>query len=268
MAVGKKKAERAIDDKKKLYWPVYRVMTKVIKRLEELDLDIPIYKLAWMEVRGEFIEKRHQDFRKDLMDFLRVSNEYRRIYWNLIKLARRKFEVEMMKDGSFAPDNREYESLKNEIPQVILKGNKDLWISTYNDYLPRIRERSLKKKRKPRDGAKIFRAIEKDLKEVRETLMNQQKESLEYAMELKDGLSQMKNSPGKPWGFWKDDLEKAPETLEMVDEDDKKYEEVKRPVSDDRKKQKRKSGSRKTTDKEPGKGSGKRTGKKTNKGKK
>lgn len=203
MAPGKKKTQQVFEDRKGIYQPVYRTITKVIKRLEELDMDIPIYKLAWMEVRGQFLEKRHQKFRQDLMDFLRVSNEYRRIYWNLIKLARRKFEVEMIEDGSFAPDNREYESLKNEIPQVIIKGNKDLWISSYNDYLPRIRERSLKKKRKPRDGAKIYRAIQKDLKKVKDTLMSQQKESLDFARELKSGLKKMKDSPGKPWGFWK-----------------------------------------------------------------
>jgi hypothetical protein len=202
MAKKNDKKHRIKQDKKELYDPLYKIMNKVISQMEDIDLDVPIYKIAWMEVRGKFLPKRHKALRADTMDFLRVSNEYRRIYWNIIKLARRKFEVEMINDGSFAPDVREYESLKNEIPFVLLKGNKRLWISTYDDYLPKIRERSTKHKKKPRKGETLYRAIYKDIREVKDTFKVQREESLKYAKQYRKRLKYARSNPDKPYEYW------------------------------------------------------------------
>jgi len=190
------------DTKKELYDPLYSIMGDVVKQMKNIELDIPIAKIAWMEVRGKFLGRKNSALRADTMDFLKVANEYRRIYWNIIKLARRKFEVEMIKDGSYAPDVREYESLKNEIPFVFLKGNKQLWISSYDDYLPKIRERSTKHKKKPRKGATMYRAIYSEIKEVRNTFKLQHKEVLEYARKYRRRLKNARTTPDKKYEYW------------------------------------------------------------------
>lgn len=199
MCPSTKKKETALEDKSRLYVPIYKIMNAIIKRLEAFDLDVPIYKIAWMEVRGNFTAKRHQRFRKDLMNFLTDSNEYRKIYWNLIKLARRQFDVEMKKDGSFAPDIREYESLKNEIPFVLIKGKRKIWIESYDSYLPKIRERSEKRKKKPRNGHNMYRTIYTDLRDAIRTLKSQRSLSIEHAKMLRKFLSMAKSNPLKPW---------------------------------------------------------------------
>jgi hypothetical protein len=199
MVPAAKKKDQATDDKKNLYRPLYKLMGKVIKQIKKIELDVPIYKIAWMEVRGNFLAKRHNKFRADVINFLRVSNEYRKIYWNLIKLSRRKFDVEMKKDGSCAPGVKEYESLKNEIPHAIIKTGKKVWIHSYDDYLPKIRQRSEKIKKKPRDGKRMHYAIQQDLKDVLNTLKAQQKEALEFARQFRNQLELVKNEPKRRW---------------------------------------------------------------------
>ncbi|UCH88208.1 MAG: hypothetical protein JSV49_08055 [Thermoplasmata archaeon] len=228
MSPSAKRKQQAEADKKNLYIPLYKIMGKIIKRLKKLELEVPIYKIAWMEVHGNFLEKRHKKFRSEIMDFLQVSNEYRRIYWNIIKLARRKFEVEMIKDGSYAPGIKEYESLKNEIPFAILKRKKTVWIEGYNSYLPKIRERSKKKDKKPRNGKQMYRAVFMELGNVLATLKTQQSESIEYAIKIRKGLELMRNQPDRPWGHWGDSDLDLPQTKSKVNKNDKNVNSAKK----------------------------------------
>jgi hypothetical protein len=223
MLPSEKKAQIASEDKKKLYSPLYKLTGKIIKRLEKLELHVPIHKIAWMEVRGEFDAKRHKHLREDIIDFLKITNEYRKIHWNIIKLARKKFEVEMTKDGSYAPDIKEYESLKNEIPDVLIKGGKKVWAQSYDSYLPRIRERSLKKKHKPRDGKKMYKAISDDLKDTISLLKSQQEESLNSARRFRRGLELMKSQPHRSWGYWTDSEFEAAEKGKGIKKNGKNF---------------------------------------------
>ena len=49
MAKESVKKQKAKEDKKELYDPLYKIMGKVIKQMETVELDVPIYKIAWQD---------------------------------------------------------------------------------------------------------------------------------------------------------------------------------------------------------------------------
>lgn len=157
--------------KKEIYIPLKKILELVIKRLKTLDLEIPIAQIARMDIAGNFQDESLEEFQKTIHDYLKVANNYRRVYFEYIKNSKTVFDREMNKDGSFAPGLKQYNSIKNQLSEALLKTDGKAWIRSYDQYLPTIREHASKHLKRPRSGKKMFDELKsifiKDLKEIK-----------------------------------------------------------------------------------------------------
>lgn len=188
--------------KKDIYIPLRKIVKDVIKSLKALELNIPIINIARMDLSGKLQDETLGDFRKTVYDYLKVTNQYRRLYFDFMKKSKTVFDSEMTKEGSFAPGLKQYESVKNQLFEAILKTDGSAWILSYDQYLPTIREHASKRSPKPRSGKKMFidlkNLFEKDVKEIKEI----QKLSIQISkLFIKDLNLAMKN-PEMKWQEW------------------------------------------------------------------
>lgn len=191
-------------DEKKVYKPGLKAMKEVIKGLGKLELDIPIYDIARMDIEGAFSKKRHVKMRKSILNFLKRANKYRKKYWEFQKVTKKTFDLEMQKNGAFAPGLSEYESLRNQLYRSLLDENSKVWEISYETYLPKIREHSRKSKKGPKKGAKIFNIIEIKQKSTVSNLKQQQVKLVIEAQELMEDFKSAMKNPEQEWRSWRD----------------------------------------------------------------
>ena len=191
-------------DEKKLYRPLIKIMKEVIDRLGKLELDVPIYKIARMEIAGIFSQKRHVRMRKSILNFLKRTNKYRKMYWEFQKSTKMTFNKEMQKTGSYAPGLKEYESLRTQLYKSILDENSNVWVLSYNNYLPTIREHSTKKGRKPQNGTGLFAAVDTKLKRSMRQIKKKQVQLVIEAQDLLEDLETSMKNPEKQWRIWRE----------------------------------------------------------------
>ena len=142
--------------KKEIYIPIKQTLELVIKRLKDLELNVPIAQIARMDLAGKFQNESLEEFKKTVYDYLRVANKYRSLYFEYTKKTKSVFDSEMTKDGSFAPGLKEYTSVKNQLSEALMKTDGSAWIMSYDQYLPTIREHSSKRSKNPKSGKKMF----------------------------------------------------------------------------------------------------------------
>jgi hypothetical protein len=188
--------------KKDIYIPLKKIIKETMKSLKSLDLNIPIAQIARMDIAGILHDDSLEDFRKTVLDYLNITNQYRRQYFEFMKKTKSEFDREMGKDGSFAPGLKQYNSIKNQIYEALIKSDANPWIMSYDQYLPTIREHSDKRSKHPRSGKKLFNELqlhfEKDIKEIK----NLQKLSIQFSkLFLKDLNLAIKN-PELGWQEW------------------------------------------------------------------
>jgi hypothetical protein len=156
--------------KNEIYIPLKKILELVIKRLKTLDLEIPIAQIARMDIAGDFQDETLEELRKTIHDYLKVANNYRRVYFEFTKNSKTVFDREMNKDGSFAPGLKQYNSIKNQLSEALIKTDGKAWIRSYDQYLPTIREHASKHSKRPRSGKRMFDELKtifkKDLKEI------------------------------------------------------------------------------------------------------
>jgi hypothetical protein len=188
--------------KKKIYIPLKKILDLVIKRVKELDIHLPLSRIARMDLSGMFEDETLHGLRKYIYKYLKLANEYRKVYFEFIKKNKVVFDREMTKDGSFAPGIKKYDSLKNQLGEALLKTNGKVWIVSYDQYLPTIREHSDKRKKEPRNGKKMFDQLHKkfsnELKEIKKLQIKTIKRSKSFSKDL--DLA-MKN-PELGWREW------------------------------------------------------------------
>ena len=188
--------------KKKIYVPLKKIIKDIMKDLKELELNIPIAKIARMDLAGLFNDDQLVDFRKTIHDYLKVTNKYRQLYFDLMNNSKIEFDKQMTQDGSFAPGLKQYDSVRTQVNEALLKGQTKAWILSYDQYLPTIREHANKRVKSPRSGQKmlddLFAYFKKDLKNIKEM----QKLSIQISkLFLKDINYAIKN-PELQWQEW------------------------------------------------------------------
>ncbi|MCK5774017.1 MAG: hypothetical protein KAH57_09555 [Thermoplasmata archaeon] len=124
--------------KRKIYRPIIKVLDRSISSLKKLERDMPISKIAWMEVNGNFNDPRLSDFGKDIIDISNRLNIYRRAYWELEGNIKRSFVSYMKKNGYLPANSREFDSLKNSLPKAMIEGDERIWIYSYDHYISKI----------------------------------------------------------------------------------------------------------------------------------
>ena len=188
--------------KKEIYLPLKKIIELIIKRVEALDIHVPLSYIARMELDGKFNDESLVKLKKNIYNYLRTANEYRKIYFEFQKKAQKIFDREMGKDGSFAPGIKQYDSLRIQISEALLKTNGKVWITSYDQYLPTIREHADKRKKTPNSGEKMFKGLKSifafELKEIKRLQNLTLKKSKAFIRELRRA---MKN-PDLNWGDW------------------------------------------------------------------
>lgn len=188
--------------KKTIYLPLKKIIKEIMKGLKALDLNIPLAQIARMEIAGKYDDESLSAFRKTVIDYLQTVNKYRYAYFEMMKKTETIFDREMTKDGSFAPGLKQYDSLKTQFFEAILKSDGKAWIMSYNQYLPTIREHASKRSKKPRSGKKMYADVKlifkKDLKQIKDM----RKLSFQLSkLFLKDINFALKN-PEMEWQEW------------------------------------------------------------------
>ncbi len=189
-------------DLQKVFKPILKTMKEVIDGLGKLELDIPIYDIARMDIEGQFSRNRHENMRQSILDFLKRANKYRKTYWEFQKSSKKIFDREMKKNGSYAPGLSEYESLRNQLYRPLLDENSKVWEISYDNYLHKIREHSRKGTRHPKKGAIMFNVIESKQKPTVSHIKKMQVKLVLEAQELLDDFKVAMKNPDKEWRNW------------------------------------------------------------------
>jgi hypothetical protein len=188
--------------KKEVYIPLRKSTEIIMKRVKSLDIHLPLARLIRMDLAGEFQDPTLEPLRTYLYKYLKVANQYRKLYFEYLKKTKIVFDREMTKDGSFAPGFKQYDSLKNQLAETLLKKQRKVWIISYDQYLPTIREHSEKHSKDPRSGQEMYDSLNnifnKDLKEIKRFQLKTLKRTKEFHKEL--GIA-LKN-PEVIWGEW------------------------------------------------------------------
>jgi len=188
--------------KKKIYIPLKKILELVIKRVKSLDIHVPLSRIARMDLAGEFSDPSLEPLKKQVYKYLRIANKYREVYFEAMKKSKILFDTEMTKDGSFAPGIKQYDSLKIQLFEALLKTDGKVWITSYDQYLPTIREHADKRLKEPRNGQKMYKSLKlkiiKDLKEIRRLQILTIKKSKAFRKDLNQAIK----NPELAWGEW------------------------------------------------------------------
>jgi len=188
--------------KKEIYIPLKKIVEMVIKRLKTLDLEIPIAHIARMDLTGKFQDESLKSLRQTIYDYLRLANNYRKVYFVFMKTTQPAFDTEMKLDGSYAPSLKQYNSLRIQLAEALLRTDGKVWIISYDQYLPTIREHADKCSKHPRAGQAMFNHLktkfEKDLKEIKRL----QKLTMQLSKLFLKDLDMAIKNPDLNWQEW------------------------------------------------------------------
>jgi hypothetical protein len=188
--------------KKEIYVPIKRTIKEIMKGLKQLELQIPIARLARMELAGLFLDESLIEFKKTFNDYLRVVQKYRQLNFDFMNKTKTVFDREMSKDGSFAPGLKQYNSIKNQAYEVILKTDGKAWILSYDQYLPTIREHADKRSKKPRDGKKMHEDLKTIFKKDTKYIIDMQKLSYQISKLFLNDINYALKHPDLNWQEW------------------------------------------------------------------
>ena len=190
--------------KKEIYIPLKKVLDLIIKRVKDLDIHVPLSRIARMDLAGKFDDESLEPLKNYIYDYLNIANKYRRIYFEYLKKTKMVFDQEMTNEGSFAPGLKQYDSLKNQLFEELLKSDGKVWIRSYDQYLPTIREHADKRSKNPKDGQKMFNSLKtkfnSELKDLKKSQLLTLKKSKKFQKDLRLALK----NPELGWGEWSD----------------------------------------------------------------
>ncbi len=188
--------------KKEIYIPLKKILEIVIKRVKDLDIHVPLAHIARMDIAGTFQDESLSGLKKDIYSYFRIANKYKHVYFEALKKSKVVFDSEMTKEGSFAPGFKLYDSLKNQLFEALLKTDGKVWIASYDQYLPTIREHADKRSKHPKDGKEMFNlfvtTFEKDLQEIKRLQESTIKKSKLFIRDLNQAMKH----PEMDWGAW------------------------------------------------------------------
>jgi hypothetical protein len=188
--------------KKKIFIPIKKVIKETMKALKDLELDVPISQLARMDIAGMFDDESLEMFKNTVYDYMKVVNKYRQLYFDFMKKTKTTFDSEMSKDGSFAPGIKQYNSIRNQVFEAILKGGGKAWVLSYDQYLPTIREHANKRSKKPRSGKKMYSDIKQIFKNDIKNIKEMQKLSFQISKLFFSDINYWIKHPDSEWQEW------------------------------------------------------------------
>ncbi len=188
--------------KKEVYLPLRKIIKEIMKALKELELNIPIAKLARMDLAGVFKDESLNDFKKTVYDYMRVVNKYRQLYFDFMNNTKILFDREMTKDGSFAQGFKQYDSIRSQVGEAILKSDGKAWIMSYDQYLPAIRERATKRAIQPRTGKKMYNDLKNMSKNEIKSIRDLQKLSFQLSKLFLNDINYALKNPELKWQEW------------------------------------------------------------------
>jgi len=205
---SKTKKERALElykkNRKEVFKPLEKHLRKVIKALKKHDLNIPLSHIAWRDIHGDFSAPHLKAFRSDLFIFLGAVQDYKKSLWVFHKETSALFEKEMKEEGSYPSQQKEFKSLKIELPNALLEDPK-IWIISYDSYLPRIRETSSKKDPNPSIGKEMFAKLKNGMSSKTREVKGLQKKAVKVTKDFNDDLKRASKKRYGKWGEWRSD---------------------------------------------------------------
>jgi hypothetical protein len=188
--------------KKEIYNPIKKTIKEIMKGLKQLELQIPIARLARMELAGLFLDDSLIEFKKTFNDYLRVVQKYRQLNFDFMNKTKIVFDGEMTKDGSFAPGLKQYNSVKNQLYEAVLKSDGKAWILSYDQYLPTIREHADKRSKKPRSGKQMYGDLKSIFKNDMKYIIEMQKLSYQISKLFLNDINYAIKHPDLNWQEW------------------------------------------------------------------
>jgi hypothetical protein len=126
------------DIRKDLYRPILKVINKTIRSLTNLERDFPLSNIAWLEMNNVFDLHQSNELKRETMRISSKLNDYRRLYWDLQKRITQGFLTYMKRAGYLPSNSPEINSLKNFLPEMLIKGDSRIWIYSYDQYIQKI----------------------------------------------------------------------------------------------------------------------------------
>jgi hypothetical protein len=199
--------EEAKKDVKNVYKLLLKVLPKVISRLKDKEIWLPLSTVARIDLHGHLDAPRHALLKFQVYHFLKRANNYRKLYFEINERSRTAFDKEMKAEGSYQPQMKEYRSLTTNLPGALVKGEGKAWIYSYDTYLTDIRYPSPKKDVIPMTGAEMFRSIESMVKWELVELERYRKISIKFAKVLKEDARKAAGNPTEPYREWRKETE-------------------------------------------------------------
>jgi len=189
-------------DIKNVYKPLLKVLPKIITRLKEKEIWVPLSVIARIDLHGHLDAPRHSLLKFQVYHLLKRGNKFRSIYFSMAERCRKAFDREMKAEGSYQPQMKEYRALTTNLPGALVKGEGRSWAYSYDSYITDIRYPSSKKEIIPKSGPEMFSAMKCIVQRELTDLERYRKISIKFARMLKQDARKAASSPREPYRTW------------------------------------------------------------------
>ena len=220
------------DISKDLYRPILKTLNRTISSMQNLERDLPISDVAWLDVNDIFDEYGADDVKKDTFRILKETNEYKSRYWKTERKIRQAFLSYMNKKGYLPSNSSELNSLKNYLPEMIIKGDGRIWIYSYDQYIKRIAEDVGRKAEDAPNGKEVWDHFSSFSKGDIDVILRKANKVLPKLHWLKAKIQMALRNKGHRWN----DLRVKTPRIERVERPIRKFVIIKRPFPLDAKK--------------------------------
>jgi hypothetical protein len=166
-----------------------------ISTLSNLERDPPIVIIANMERDNVFQITGLIESGKESIRVASSLNDYRREYWKLELLIKQAFIEILKKEGYLPGRSLEVESLRNALPEALIKGDGRIWIYSYDHYIGKISERVGRSPQNAPSGEEIWKKLESRFNRRMETLVEKVNRTLPLVFHLKSKLRSLIGHP-------------------------------------------------------------------------
>jgi hypothetical protein len=205
---------------------VLRSLNGTIKTITQLDRDPPIVKIANIQMQNGFKVEGFVDLEKELFILLNRVNKYRSKYWKIQGSITQSF-LRLLKEKKYLPSySLEVESLKNALPESIIKGDERIWVYSFDHYIKIISEKVGRDKKEAPSGDLVYTTISKKINREILELERTANDLLPDLHMLKGKVHSLLKDPGKTWGS----INMKKPRVELVKRPIRKAIVVKRPL--------------------------------------
>jgi hypothetical protein len=178
---------------------VLRSLNGTLKTLTQLERDPPIIELAHIQMQNGFMDSNLGSMEKELFGLLSMINLYRSKYWQLERSIKQSF-LKILKDKKFLPSySLEVDSLKNALPDAVIKDDERIWIYSFDHYIVPISSRVGRKPKDAPTGMEIFKVISKAHSKQSLEIEGIANELLPEIHLMKAKVQSMIKDPNKEW---------------------------------------------------------------------